>query len=96
MKFTIQLTCAACSKSVTVELRDLGDESRLRCPSCGRAVPVDPEQTWRLLRRLREEIRKVAGGGYEPRWRPKGCRASEEQAEKNSGRRRLQAFFKAL
>ncbi|HXV22116.1 MAG TPA: hypothetical protein VD811_14100 [Desulfuromonadales bacterium] len=60
MKFVIQLTCADCSENVMIRLRDLGDESRLCCPNCGRPVPVNPELTWQLLRRLREEIRQVA------------------------------------
>lgn len=64
MKLLIQLACSACQVNFTVELRELGDGGRLQCPGCGKAFACGPDQTWRLLRSLREEIRKVAEGGY--------------------------------
>ena len=60
MKLLLQVECLDCATFFVVELKELGLGMPLDCPHCLRQRQFSREETWRMLRRLNEELRVVS------------------------------------
>lgn len=60
MKLLLQVDCVHCETFFVIELKELGVGMPLVCPHCLRQRQFSREETWRLLRRLNEELRVVS------------------------------------
>jgi hypothetical protein len=63
MKLLVQLPCPECSHAFLIELKELCLRRPIHCARCRIPVSPDPDQTWELLRKIREEIRRICSEG---------------------------------